>query len=67
MKTAIKLPPRRALAALRDVSRNDGMMWEPKTGREAAMLWGELRRRGWVEGSAITPAGRAALEERGDG
>lgn len=60
-RTAVKLPPRRALAALRDIERNDGFMRGPSTAQEAAMLWRDLRRRGWVEGYSITNLGRRAL------
>ena len=57
-----KLTDHRVMLALRDIARNDGMMWEPNTGVDAIMLLYELRRRGWVHGNVITDAGRAALK-----
>lgn len=61
------LPQRRAIAALRDVEKNDGIMLEPETAEEAAMLWRSLREIGWVKGYAITFAGRSVLARVGQG
>jgi hypothetical protein len=64
-RTAVRLARPRALAALKDLERNGGFMLEPESGQEAAMLWRELRRRGWVDGYRITRDGRQALASPG--